>query len=367
MSDRLSRLTEQAYAAALDETLWPSWVEMLTDAIDAKAATLAVVNRATGEVRHQLPFRWGSDQRIEEYFSYYQAFDPQLPVVFDLVEPTLYASESHLDERNPKTAEYMAWSRGAADLDYHLSAVAPVGTTGWLVGFSAHTEVGAGPIPEAARATLRCLLPDLVRAWRLGFDHNDILATSYWDGLTARGEEAALLLDERGRVMRATVRAVEMIAAEDGLVLRRSVLGCVDPADDGHLAAIVARAICPAAPKGGAVQVRRPSGRHAYVVSACPLVRRQRLLAPFDAAALLRVIERPAIRPGPGEALTQAFALTARERDLALLLHAEHSVESAANTLGIALATARLHLHRVFAKTGTTRQSELIRLMDALG
>jgi DNA-binding CsgD family transcriptional regulator len=33
-----------------------------------------------------------------------------------------------------------------------------------------------------------------------------------------------------------------------------------------------------------------------------------------------------------------------------------------ARRLGIAPATARTHLHRIFRKTGTTRQSELVQL-----
>ena len=366
-NERVAVLAKAAYAAALDDSLWPGWVEALADAIDAKAATFVVMNAATGELRHQVPFRWGADRLVDEYFGHYQAFDPQLPMVTQAAGPTIYASESHLDERNPKTAEYMAWSRGAGGLDHHLSAVAPVGTAGWRVGLSAHTGVGAGPVPEGSRETLRRLSPDLVRAWSLGFAHNEMLEASYWDGLTARDDTAAVLLDECGRVVQTTARATEIVATQDGLSLGRSLLRCATASNDANLAALVRRAVDPTAPEGGAVEVTRPSGRRAYIVIAYPLVRPRRFLAPFEAAALLRIVERSGVRPGPGAALTQAFALTIREHDLALLLHKEHSVESAANTLGVALPTARLHLHRIFAKTGTTRQSELVRLMDTLG
>jgi DNA-binding CsgD family transcriptional regulator len=39
------------------------------------------------------------------------------------------------------------------------------------------------------------------------------------------------------------------------------------------------------------------------------------------------------------------------------------SLQAAADRLGIKIATARTHLHRIFVKTGTTRQAELMRLM----
>jgi DNA-binding CsgD family transcriptional regulator len=38
-------------------------------------------------------------------------------------------------------------------------------------------------------------------------------------------------------------------------------------------------------------------------------------------------------------------------------------VPEAAEELGIAETTVKTHLHRVFAKTGTTRQADLVRLV----
>ncbi|WP_232280898.1 helix-turn-helix transcriptional regulator [Novosphingobium nitrogenifigens] len=59
--------------------------------------------------------------------------------------------------------------------------------------------------------------------------------------------------------------------------------------------------------------------------------------------------------------IAQLFGLTATEALLAASLAGGASVSEFAETRGIAEGTARLHLKRILAKTGTSRQSELVR------
>ena len=90
------------------------------------------------------------------------------------------------------------------------------------------------------------------------------------------------------------------------------------------------------------------------------------MLVPFEAAALVIVTD---IRQGagsPGDLLREAFSLTTREAQFAELLCAGHSVESAATYLNITVGTGRLHLHKVFTKTGVSRQVELIALIGKI-
>ncbi|MBR1213662.1 hypothetical protein [Bradyrhizobium sp. JYMT SZCCT0180] len=63
------------------------------------------------------------------------------------------------------------------------------------------------------------------------------------------------------------------------------------------------------------------------------------------------------------EQLQKKFGLTPAEVGLIHELIRGSSLQTAADRLGIKIATARTHLHRIFAKTGTTRQAELMRLM----
>jgi DNA-binding CsgD family transcriptional regulator len=65
---------------------------------------------------------------------------------------------------------------------------------------------------------------------------------------------------------------------------------------------------------------------------------------------------------GP-EALTELYQLTLSEAELVRLLAAGLSLEEAADKRGVSLNTARSHLKHVFAKTETSRQGELVRLI----
>jgi DNA-binding CsgD family transcriptional regulator len=60
------------------------------------------------------------------------------------------------------------------------------------------------------------------------------------------------------------------------------------------------------------------------------------------------------------ELLEHLYGLTRREAAVAAKLADGKSVEDLAHELGISYETARTHLRRIFDKTGTSRQSELV-------
>jgi len=80
-------------------------------------------------------------------------------------------------------------------------------------------------------------------------------------------------------------------------------------------------------------------------------------------AAVLRIIETdPNASLSPAHA--DLFDLSPREVEVAEALLAGHSVESLCVLLGISRNTAKVHLHSIFRKTGTNRQSELVHLLS---
>ena len=65
----------------------------------------------------------------------------------------------------------------------------------------------------------------------------------------------------------------------------------------------------------------------------------------------------------PVEALRQLYALTSAEADLTVGLAAGLSLKEISDRNSVSYETARLHLKRIFQKTGTARQAELVRLL----
>ncbi|OWJ57075.1 hypothetical protein BWR60_34395 [Inquilinus limosus] len=72
----------------------------------------------------------------------------------------------------------------------------------------------------------------------------------------------------------------------------------------------------------------------------------------------------PGQNPTPAPALLQElFGLTAAEAGLAVEIGRGDGIQAAADRLAISGNTARTHLARIFEKTGTGRQAELVRLL----
>jgi DNA-binding CsgD family transcriptional regulator len=67
----------------------------------------------------------------------------------------------------------------------------------------------------------------------------------------------------------------------------------------------------------------------------------------------------------PGEAFAKLYGLTGGELRVVLAVAPGLGAMEAAELLGLSEPTVRTHLQRSFEKTGTTRQTELIRLLMA--
>ena len=65
--------------------------------------------------------------------------------------------------------------------------------------------------------------------------------------------------------------------------------------------------------------------------------------------------------------LREAFKLTKAEAEVAARAAMGEGVPALAASLSISEGTARLHLHRVFEKTGARRQAELAAVLAHLG
>jgi DNA-binding CsgD family transcriptional regulator len=71
--------------------------------------------------------------------------------------------------------------------------------------------------------------------------------------------------------------------------------------------------------------------------------------------------------PFPAELFVRRYAITPAESRVMMLLVQGMTISEAAEALGISPPTTKTHLARLFDKTGTSRQADLVRLaMSAL-
>jgi DNA-binding CsgD family transcriptional regulator len=155
-----------------------------------------------------------------------------------------------------------------------------------------------------------------------------------------------ILCDLRGRVLFANRIAEAVLAQGDALLLDRSgeLRGRV-PAETAVLRHAFA--------EGGAVRASRAGGETLPLL-VCPLP---------PTGAVVFIGDHEASLNNARQSIARWYGLTPSEAKLAAALAEGESLEEAAELMGITRNTARTHLKRIFAKTGTNRQGALVRLL----
>ena len=82
----------------------------------------------------------------------------------------------------------------------------------------------------------------------------------------------------------------------------------------------------------------------------------------FAATAAIFVQDPIVVPPFPGEAFAKLYGLTGGELRVLLAMAPGLGVKEAAEMLGIGETTAKTHLQHIYAKTGTSKQTELMHL-----
>jgi DNA-binding CsgD family transcriptional regulator len=112
---------------------------------------------------------------------------------------------------------------------------------------------------------------------------------------------------------------------------------------------------------GGSAKVSRPSGRRAFRLLVSPFRTTTPQPGPSQPAATVFIFDPHAQTEDTGEALARLYGFTPGETRVATLLMHGLDIAEAADQLGIARSTTRNVVKRLFMKTGTNRQAELVR------
>ncbi len=116
--------------------------------------------------------------------------------------------------------------------------------------------------------------------------------------------------------------------------------------------------------KGIALPMSAHDGER-YVAHVLPLTsgaRRNAGLA-YSAVAALFIRKAALENPAPSEVIGEMYKLTPTELRVLLAIVDIGGVPEVAAALGVAVTTVKTHLSRLFAKTGTGRQADLVKLV----
>jgi DNA-binding CsgD family transcriptional regulator/PAS domain-containing protein len=362
-------LVGDIYDAALDPALWVDVLGKARDFVGGSAA--AVFSKDARTKSLNVYYHCGGvDPHYQQlYFDEYATLDPSTSahVLSEIEQPICTADIMALDEFT-ETRFYQEWGRPQGLVDFAAAVLDKTATGAAL--FGVFRQERHGFVDDDTRWRLRQIVPHIRRAMLIGraIELKTAQASALAD--TLDGVSAGMfLVDESGRIVHAN-------ASGQALLDERSVLR----AGGGKVAAIAADADrelnqslatagggdAAVGVKGIAVPLTARDGER-YVAHVLPLTsaERRRAGAGYAATAALFVRKAALEVPSPPETIAKLYKLTPTELRVLLAVVEIGGVPEVAEALGMGEATVKTHLHRLFAKTETARQAELVKLVAA--
>lgn len=239
-----------------------------------------------------------------------------------------------------------------------------------LGGFTIFRREGEGPFTAAELAEADRYVPHLRRAARIlarlqGARRERLALAEVVDRLPT----GVLLLDSRRRVVVRNQTAQRIVDLDDGFRIDRNGPSASNARENATLQKLIADALDARAGREqasrGFTTIKRPSGRREYALMVTPLLAAPKGAASTDVVVAVFVVDPEGGAPPVAEVLENLYSLTHSEAEIVRRLAMGLSLEEAATARGISMNTARSHLKHAFAKTGTSRQGELVRLIIA--
>ena len=371
MMERLSDLIGSIYDCVLDPGGWPEAMRQICGEIDCTLGALLLVDVERPMV--QFLSEWNTDPTWQARYVDYVEDTAQLfkndPETFSrpIDEPVVLSRHVPAEIwRNTSLYQHWAKPQGLCD-SIHLVVLRKQSRIGML---AANRHESVGPATDREVDILRFLAPHVRRAVTISdlLDLKSLERQALADSLDHVAAAVVVVADNQ-RILHANAAAEALFAGNGPVVERDGRLLATDARANAELANAIGMARLNEAEIGAAgigVSLSGP-GDLPVIAHVLPLaggVLRTRLIQQATAAVFITSGAMPlALDLG---AIASAFDLTGAELRLLQALLGGASLVQAGSALGIAESTAKTHLSHIFAKTGVTRQADLLALLHRL-
>jgi len=365
----LSSIVGDIYDCVLDPEGWTGVMVRITETMDAAYSTIALANIEGNHGRFAARSPWDAEQMrvLQEDYDFDAIPGLKAVVVGDVDTPV--ATLSHMSEAElQQTPFFQNWAK-------------PQGLReGCIIKF-VHTQDRIGLMGCTTRADreiisveeqrfMALLSPHLRRASLIGdlLDQARVTASLYRQALDHLAV-AVVLTGANGSILHANGAAQQMFSAQGPILSRHGLLQAQNTAVVLALQEAIASAASADASigsRGIGLPISAP-GQPPAVAYVLPLTEGTARAAFRPACAAVFVSTTTSASPLPEAVLTTLFDLTPAEARVLLRIGSGLSASRSAVSLGIGENTLKTHLNRIFAKTGTQRQADLVKLISNMG
>ena len=354
---KLPDLIEEIYDAALEPALWSDVIVSINEFIGSRACGLVAKDLKT-HTGQTLCYHGVDPHYIKLYGESYAQFDPlvSLPAFGQVVGiPDLIDYDQY--RRGPF---YQDWLRPQRCVDVANALLErPDSNRAILLA----VLPGARMLDDEMRRRIAQVAPHAHRALVINrtIDSKTSEAAAFAETLDSLGA-AILLVDAVGRIVHANAAGHDIVNEGDFLRSSDGRLAARDVKINRSLREIFVENGNALGTRGMALPLISHDGER-YVAHVLPLNSAARAATGMAYKAVAAVFVRKVALDSPcGELLARNFELTPAELRVLLAIVDVGGVPETAAALGISESTVKTHLHRVFSKTGSSRQADLVKL-----
>jgi DNA-binding CsgD family transcriptional regulator/PAS domain-containing protein len=278
--------------------------------------------------------------------------------------PRILTDEDWMPKGDLMRSEY--YNDFLAPQDIHSTLMIRLSTDGYDVNaINVNRSRRSEQFGAAERETVEKIHPHLIRTFKLAQKFTgirmlnaDLIAT------LDRAHHGIVLLDPAGRIRHINRAAEALVAKADGLCVCGGRLSAVQSDAARRLAALIASAASSdrTGARGGSMALPSRARRLPLSVTVAPALSERVDIFDQGPSVFVCITDLEAGVSVPEQKLRELFGLTPAEARVMLALFEGYTPQEAAETLGISSHTVRVHLGRIFEKTGVHRQTELVRL-----
>ncbi|PWT86809.1 MAG: LuxR family transcriptional regulator [Proteobacteria bacterium] len=364
-NSRSTEIITRIYDAALDPALWPDALEGIAAFVNGQVGGLLVkdqVHKCVSARCHS-----GTDPHyMQLYERTYSQLGPVATSLFCGVGRVVAIPDLMPYKQFCQSRFYEEWARPQGWVDIAVAGLE--NTSEGCVYLSMARDETSGMVDDEMRRRMVLVAPHVQRAVLIGrmIEFRKAAAATFAEMLDNLSF-GLFLVDARGVLVHANAAGHEMLAAGDLLRASSDRLTALDAQVDQALRDTVA-----AAGRGDAdVGIRGialPLTAHdaqRYVAHVLPLTSgaRQSAHATYAATAALFVRKAAMEYPSHAEVIGKTYHLTPAELRVLFGIVQIGGVPEVAAAFGVADATIKTHVSRLYEKTGTGRQADLVRLV----